>query len=332
MLFNEIYGDYYRAVSSVLEAAVKCRLDRRTMTRIVSETAFSDSVLDLVPSLTDGIWQLVLPDYSTPLKTVPALPLTLLEKRWLKTISLDKRFSLFDIPDDLIPDVEPLFDPADVIYYDRYTDGDPYTDEVYIRHFRLVLDGLRRGSALRIRHLNRHGKEQERVCVPLYLEYADRDDKFRLHAMQDGMEYTINLSRILDVEAVDIGSVAACGEQEESEALSRADDREDGGGIFFAGDNKRQQETMLMELTDERNVLERALTQLSHYQKRAWEKEDGVYLLELIYDVADETDLLIQVMSFGPYVRLLSPESMVCALRERISRQRDLFEESTHSR
>ena len=54
------------------------------------------------------------------------MPMTELEKRWLKTILLDSRIALFLVPPKELNDVEPIFYPDDVVYFDRYLDGDKY--------------------------------------------------------------------------------------------------------------------------------------------------------------------------------------------------------------
>ena len=51
---------------------------------IVAEHAFGESVLQIEPALTDGRWQLLAADGSTPLRHAPTLPLTLTERRWQK--------------------------------------------------------------------------------------------------------------------------------------------------------------------------------------------------------------------------------------------------------
>ena len=43
--------------------------------------------------------------------------------------------------------------------YDQYSDGDPFEDEKYIKHFRLMLSAIRKDRPVRITMVNRHGKE-----------------------------------------------------------------------------------------------------------------------------------------------------------------------------
>ena len=299
MIFHEIYGNYYRAVARILALAVKGQLDKKALYRIVKETAFAESVLDIPAALQNGEWPLITADYGTNLKREPEMPLTLLEQRWLKTISLDPRFVLFGIPEEAIPDREPLFTPEDLLYYDRYADGDPYKDADYIRRFRLILAAIREEKVIRLTHFNRYGVLQERDGIPRGLEYSDRDDKFRLRLLCEDDLYLINLARVTSVR--DSGKKLKCKEK------------------------APRTETLLLELKDERNALERMLMQLSHYRKEAERISGNIYQISLIYDPADATELLIRVLSFGAVVRILSPETMVAEARRRILRQADLF-------
>ena len=94
MLFHEIYGNYYNAVAAILAEAVKGELTEKRMNEIVSEKAFAESFLTVIPSLKNGKWQLIDEDLTTPLEHKPSMPLTVLQKRWLKAISLDPRIKL----------------------------------------------------------------------------------------------------------------------------------------------------------------------------------------------------------------------------------------------
>ena len=58
------------------------------------------------------------------------------------------------------------------------------------------------------------------------------------------------------------------------------------------------------------------------YEKHTEYHEEGKYcLFSIYYDTADETELLIDLLSFGPVIRVLSPERLVAQIRERVTRQ-----------
>lgn len=199
MIFNEIYSAYYNAVAAILAALTAGPVDEKTIDAIVRRYAFGESMLTVWPSLKKQKWQLVRADRTTPIVHKPAMPLTLLQKQWLKAVSLDPRLRLFGVQPAGLDDTEPLFTPDDYTVYDKYADGDPYEDEGYIARFRTILAALREKKALKIKARTRKGDSMAMVLLPVRLEYSEKDDKFRL--IGTGCRYgTVNLARITDCE------------------------------------------------------------------------------------------------------------------------------------
>ena len=101
MIFSELYCAYYNTVAKVLGAAVGGGLDKDRLRRIIEENAFAESALEIEPALTEQKWQLLLPNGRAAVRHIPTMPLTTLEKRWLKAIYLDPRVRLFtdEIPE-----------------------------------------------------------------------------------------------------------------------------------------------------------------------------------------------------------------------------------------
>lgn len=150
MIFSELYGAYYNTVAAVLRKAVQRPLTKEDLRTVIERCAFSESVLSIEPVLTSEKWQLLRPDGTTPLLHPPTMPLTVLQKRWLKAISLDPRIRLFDFDSSVLEDVPPLFTPDDIYIFDRYADGDPFEDEVYIQIFHRILDAIKKRYPLSI--------------------------------------------------------------------------------------------------------------------------------------------------------------------------------------
>ena len=50
--------------------------------------------------------------------------------------------------------------------------------------------------------------------------------------------------------------------------------------------------------------------------------EDEQYVLHLRYYESDETEIVIRVLSFGPCVKVLEPESFVNLIKERLILQK----------
>lgn len=295
MLFSEIYGSYYQAVARILSKAVAGTLDGKALGQIVQETAFEESLLTIPQALTSGQWPLLMPDYSTPLLREPAMPLTLLQKRWMKAILLDPRVALFEPDTRGLEDIEPLFRQEWLVYFDRYSDGEDYSDPNYIRHFRTILAALREKKQLRVTFLDGKGNRHHTAVSPQYLEYSEKDDRFRL-AAEGFRPWIIPLSRIEDCRLL--------------ESAARSTHQ-----VF------RHTECLTMELTDVRGALERVLLHFSHLEKETKRLDGTHYQVTLHYDKDDETEILIRILSFGAVVRVVSPESFREKIRRRLAMQ-----------
>lgn len=301
MIFSEIYGSYFKAVSAILVKAIEGGLTDRELTRTVLANAFGESLITIPAKLTDGSWPLLTDDLSTPLRHVPHTPLTMLEKQWLKALLLDPRVRLFDPSEEGLEDVEPLFTPDQFVWFDRYADGDDYTDPRYIECFRTILRAMREKRRLRVRFHGHRGTRQSYVCIPYRLEYSSKDDKFRLITGQWGKPMTVILSRIDSLEMLD--------PWDESE---------------YRPPHEREKE-LVMELYDVRNALERVMLHFSDLEKETEKIGERRYRITLHYLQGDETEILIRVLSFGPVLKVIGPERMVTQIRERIRKQMDLI-------
>ena len=64
----------------------------------------------------------------------------------------------------------------------------------------------------------------------------------------------------------------------------------------------------------------------SHYKKEIEKTGDDSYRIILKYDRDEETDVLIQLMSFGSYINIISPLKIKKEICSRLKRQVELFE------
>lgn len=299
MFFNEIYGAYYNAVSKILAKAVEKPVTPKDIRKIVEESAFGESSINIENSLFNEKWQLITKNGDTPLENKPSLPLTTLEKRWLKAISFDPRVKLFDEDFSDLRDVEPLFTPDDICVFDKYADGDPYEDEKYINNFRLMLDAINRQYPVKLTTKNNKGEEKYIVFLPQYMEYSEKDDKFRVVGSGGRWATVVNMGRIIWCHPY----VKPYTPNTNTKMV-------------------RDKETVVFQLTDERNALERALMHFAHFEKQAEKLADNRYKITVTYDKDDETELLIRVLSFGPMIKVTSPDSFINLIKERLIKQK----------
>lgn len=297
MIFSELYGVYYSTVAAILRQAVDHPLRGEEIGKIVEANAFGESILTIPSALREERWQVLRADGTTPIRHAPSMPMTTLEKRWLKAILLDPRVCLFGAEIGGLEEVEPLFRPEDILVFDRYADGDDYEDPGYIRRFRLCLDAVREGFPLEVTIQNRHGQTVRSVFLPDHLEYSEKDDKFRMIGTGADPGSTINLGRIV--------------------ACERSGSTFDGGAT-----SAPRLRAVTFELIDRRNTLERVLLHFAHFEKEARRLDGERYQVTVRYDQEDETELVIRILSFGPTIRVTEPERFVRRIRQRLIDQK----------
>lgn len=301
MLFSEVYGVYYTVMAEILSEAVGGSLTERRITEIVQEKAFGESVLTIPAALKKGTWPLLRADNRTPIEHRPTVPLTTLQKRWLKTLLLDPRIALFSPSPAGLENVEPLYPSETVVRYDQYADGDPFEDAGYIERFRLILRALHEHRKLRVSFRGHSGRRQTIECVPDRLEYSAKDDKFRLLTAGVRSKRTVvNLARISRIELL---------EEFEADAVTPP-----------AGNHCK----LVFLVRDERNALERVMLHFSHLEKSTVRLGEDLYQVTLSYEREDETELLIRILSFGPMIQVISPEDFISQIQERLDRQSGL--------
>ena len=326
MLFHEMYGAYFRIAARVLHEAP---LHEQRLRCIIAEEGFRDSVLfvpqKLIPQADGSDWGLLrrAPDgtFSTVTKHPPVMPLTLLQKRWLKARLADPKMRLFfddetfSALSDSLADIRPLWTPDMFRYTDSFSDGDDFSAPEYREHFRMILHAIRSGEILRIRFRTGSGKRMEMRYLPLALEYSRKNDKFRLFcsAVRGGKPADsgiINLGRITAVRKTG----CLCAEKITLENWFRA---------------RRCSTPVTVRVTTERNAVERFLMEFSAYEKHTErDAATGTCTVQLWYDTQDETELLIRLLSFGPVLEILGPPAFRAQAAERVLRQYALLRET----
>jgi len=81
---------------------------------------------------------------------------------------------------------------------------------------------------------------------------------------------------------------------------------------------------LILELTDDRNALERVMLHFSHLDRETERIDDNHYKITLFYEREDETELLIRVLSFGPVLKVIFPDDFIKKLCDRLERQKNL--------
>lgn len=300
MLFSEVYSAYFNAVAAIIREGLQGDITEKRITQIINEKAFSESVLAILPAIKNEEWLVMNNAFHTPIKNPPQMPLTILQKRWLKALITDPRIALFEPDVSGLEDVEPLFTCDDFVFFDRYADGDPYKDFQYIAHFRILLAALKERRKVHIEYRSRYNKPVEGIFIPYHLEYSAKDDKFRLETAGGRYSAYIILARIDECTLLE--------PYEEKELLPP----------------KRSECAVVFRLRDERKALDRVMLHFSDCRKETSRLEDGLYQVKLWYEAQDETEILIRILSFGPMLHVIEPDSFITLIKDRITMQQAL--------
>lgn len=304
MIFSELYSAYYHTVAEILKQATDHPVGKDELRTIIKKNAFEESIINIEPALMEAKWQLLKEDGKAVIKKKPEMPFTTIQKRWIKAIALDPRMKLFqdgqiDFERDEWKEIEPLFTPEDYDIFDKYSDGDDYNDENYIQNFHLILDAIKNQYPLCMETYNHKGKVIQSILLPQYLEYSEKDDKFRVIGRGLKLGGTINLGRIIHCEKY-VGN-------------------EKWGSSHRIPPRKR---SVVFELNDERSALERVLLHFAHFEKQAERLDDKHYKITVNYDKDDETEIVIRILSFGPMIKVVAPEHFENLIKERLMKQK----------
>lgn len=307
-LFSEIYNRYFMIVNRILSR--KGKITAKRMGEAVQKDGFGESMLFLLPKLTENAWELFEEEngeYRPKLRGVKT-PLSRLQKRWLATLLSDPRAALFLDEKQLLSlrksfqDSETLYDQGDFRYFDRFSDGDDYADEGYRERFRSILKAIKEERVIRIRYESRSARYISLTVRPLYLEYSMKNDCYRLLGIvRSGSRMRKSILRLSRMKSI----------------VFRRDEAE----AFVLTKEEPKQEKLVLRISDERNAMERAMLQFADYRKNTQRLDDRSYRCEIFYDREDETELLIEVLSFGPMIRVEGDEHFLSLVKERLKKQ-----------
>ena len=322
-IFSEIYGTYFRIAAMLLERETT---DEKTVRETVQREGFRDSVLFMPQKLIPGDedWGLFTRTSDGVLKRITKYPpvklLTKLQKSWLKSKLSDPRILLFMDDDTLsrlavrLADVKPLYRLEQFGFTDRFSDSDDYHSEDYISHFRAALDGVKHRRIMYIEFVSGHGKRMSGRFVLLKMEYSPKNDKFRVYC------YLLRNDRIRSSGIINIGRITKI------EDTGRAFRTKTSMDEYFS--SRKCSTPAVVRVTTERNAVERFMLEFASYEKHTVrDLETGEYTVELWYDDADETELLIQLLSFGPVIEIIGPDSLRRQAKDRVKRQAELLKE-----
>ncbi len=317
-LFSEIYSCYYQVLRHIL--SVQNAVTIQDIRSQISREGFAESLLSIIPKLENGTWNLFDKDgelYLSKLKSPLMVPLSDIEKSYLKALLSDLRIGLFldegqlKTMQQLLAAVPPLWKPKQFFYYDRFADGYPYPQDSYRNHFRTLLQAQKSGQYVDIDYNSPNGIRVHHYYVPARLEYSVKNDKFRLlalkHAGRSKMKLELlNIARMQSVRLTEKPFSLPV----DLNAMIR---------------HSYYKEPLRLRIVNKRNALERAMLHFANYEKNTIKIDEETYECLIYYNQNMETELLIEVMSFGPMLTVIGNDKFLHSLKTRLQRQRNIL-------
>lgn len=316
-LFSEVYNCYFQVIKSLIEK--KKKISEKEVNFRIQRDCFEESILYLLPMLTEKGWGFYenQGDFlHSRLSTGFYVPLTTLQKSYLKAILLDDKISLFLDDEEIarinaaLAGITPLYQPEDFHYYDRFTDKDNYQDPAYRKHFRMILTAVQSHEYLDILYESRFHRRIHHTCLPCRLEYSIKNDCFRLLAVASP------LRRNPDIEIFNLSRIR--------EILPTGQTARQLPDINKSLRRSYYREPVRIIIKNQRNALERAMLQFANYEKSTRRLSADTYECLIYYNKKTETELLIEILSFGPMIKVVGNESFLRLVKERLMRQAKL--------
>ena len=371
-LFSEIYSCYYQLLRHIL-----CSQNALTMQEIreqISQEGFGESMLSIIPKLEDGSWNLFKKDgdlYRSKISSAFTVPLSALEKSYLKALLLDPRIGLFldreqvEYLQNALAAVSPLWKPEQFYCFDRFSDGDPYADENYRSCFRTLLQAQKQNRYVGIDYTSPKGNRLHHHYVPARLEYSLKNDKFRLLALQPVSSSFALRSRgknrnlahwKTDAPLMNCAALQSTQENSVDSCPKNNLSRADASTLRHAQETPAfkleilnvsrirsvsllekklpapadlnaiirrtyYREPLKLRIVNRRNALERAMLHFANYEKNTTKIDEDTYECLIYYNQGMETELLIEVMSFGPMLKVIGNDRFLNLLKNRLHRQ-----------
>lgn len=318
-IFSEIYSCYFNAMSEILDSSIDDEISNETIEKIIQRIAFSESSLYILPKIKNNKWSFF-ENNKSKIKNETSYPLTKMQKMWLCSIFNDIRINLFfdknaiDKFKKYFKDnkIKPLFDKDDFYAFDQFRLGDNYFDKFYIEKFKILSKAVKNLEVLKIYYNSAKNKRIIGYFRVFKIEYSKKNDTHRVYVMKINSKKVnvFNISRIIKIENTEKYEISHINFDE-----------------YF--DYNLSNEPVVIEISNERNALERCMLQFASYNKKTeFDENSGKYICYIYYNKDLETELLIQVLSFIPNIKVLGHKNFLNEVLIRVNSQKLIMEKS----
>ncbi|OPX43975.1 hypothetical protein CLHUN_22180 [Ruminiclostridium hungatei] len=327
-LFNEVKNRYFQLVFRIINECA----DGRTKTDLVkivhdgefeqkligkNQQSFADMILnkgnkDEKLNLLSEKEGLFYPCIDSNGESPLPVRFTNLEKAWLKALLQQQEVKLLlskNTLDKLNKELEDFDSPIKQEYFEM-TNSVKLPEisqwENYEANFRLILNALINEKPIRYTNVDRNGNiHADKLALPVNLEYSMRDSRFRVSL------YSIDEKRPIMANIFSLSSVIIVDED-------IGIDRETAKKLLF--EQKYSEQPVILEVTDKNTAMERCFMCFSGMERTARELGNNKYEIRLNYYLFEEENLIQNILSLGPYVKVISPQRIANEVIKRVKK------------
>ncbi|HQA58891.1 MAG TPA: WYL domain-containing protein [Acetivibrio sp.] len=183
--------------------------------------------------------------------------------------------------------------------------------EAYEENFRILLNAIIEEKPIRYTNIDKKGNiYSNRLALPVSIEYSMRDGRFRvsMYLLDENRPIMANIFTLSDIRIVD-----------EETGI----DRETAKRLLF--EQKYSEEPIVLEVTDKKAAMERCFMCFSGMERTARSLGNDKYEIRLNYYLFEEENLIRNIISLGPYVRVISPQRIVDEIISRVKKSISLY-------
>jgi len=225
---------------------------------------------------------------------------TNLEKAWLKALLNQSEIKLL-LSNNTLEKLQKELEGYDSPVRDEYIEmtntiklPEIFDRDKYKENFRLILKALTMEKAVRYSNLDRNGNlYSNKLALPINLEFSMRDSRFRvsMFSIDEQRPVMANIYSMSDISIID-----------EDVGI----DRETAKNMLFQ--QKYSEQPIVLEVTDKNYAMERCFMCFSRMERTARELGDNKYEIKLNYYLFEEEGIIRDILSLGPYVKVISPK------------------------
>lgn len=253
------------------------------------------------------------------------VPISKIEFCWLKTILSDEegRIKLFlseqeisainELLEAEAPDI-PVLPMDKVMYFDRFhvPEKNSQQEEKYVGP---LLAAINSRKTVRMKYRSQKNILRSKEYRPILLELSKRNNEFQCYAQdcETGEIQTLNIPRIEDIVQTETHF-------NYTQALSA-----------FNEDRKANTKSVEIEFYNVLNAVDRILMEFSPWKKLCtYDPETGLYRLTIYYQSADERDLVVRLLGYGPAIHFRDRENDIyLEVQKRLEAQMSLMHART---